>query len=42
MKEEDRPRVDKEGYIHFTGKPGMGYEWDFEATRRFKVVGEVK
>ena len=41
VREEDRPRVDGDGYIDFTPKPGLGYEWDFEAIKRFKVVGEV-
>jgi D-galactarolactone cycloisomerase len=42
VQEEDRPRVDKDGTIGLTPKPGLGYEWDFDAVRRFKVVGEIR
>jgi D-galactarolactone cycloisomerase len=42
VKEEDRPRVDSEGYISLTSKPGLGFEWDFEAASRFEVVGEIR
>jgi len=42
VKEEDRPRVDRDGTLGFTHKPGLGYEWDFEALKRFSVVGEIR
>ena len=35
LAEEDVPRVDKEGYIHFTSKNGLGYDWNPDAERRF-------
>ncbi|MBN1402791.1 MAG: mandelate racemase/muconate lactonizing enzyme family protein [Anaerolineae bacterium] len=33
--EEDAPWVDPEGTIGFTGKPGLGYDWNLEAARRY-------
>jgi len=42
VREQDRPRVDKDGAIGFTDKPGLGWEWDEEASKRFKVVGEIR
>jgi len=35
--EEDVPRVDEDGYISFTKKPGLGFDWDMEAVERFRV-----
>ena len=41
VQEEDRPQVDAEGYISLKPKPGLGFDWDLQATKRLKVVGEI-
>jgi len=35
--EEDVPRVDKDGYVHLTQKPGLGFDWNYEAVKKFKT-----
>lgn len=35
--EEDVPRVDQGGYIGFTRKPGLGFDWNPEAAERFRA-----
>lgn len=37
LADEDVPRVDEEGYIGFTAKPGLGFAWDWETVERFRI-----
>ena len=38
---EDVPSVDSDGYIGFTSKPGLGFEWNEEIGHRFKTKREM-